>query len=214
ILPNLDPGFDVCWIDLPDLAQGDIQMTGEFVAHAITLLALNSTATNGKLTVVSHSQGALDVQWALAFWPQTRGLVSAFVSLAGDFKGSLLATAGCKIVSLFNGGKGCTAATWQQATNSKFLQTLNNAAGLALVPTTSIRSLNDDVVVPQVGENASSVLPWASNVLLQDVKVCGPDQDVNHSEMRIDPGAFALAYEALYRASKAQGSRPFDQKYC
>ncbi|BGP34990.1 hypothetical protein JCM10296v2_006814 [Rhodotorula toruloides] len=86
LLPKAGPGFDVCEITVPGRSLGDIQTTSEYVAFAIQQLAAQSQT--GKVGIVSHSQGGLNVQWALDFWLSYRSLVSAFVALAGDFHGT------------------------------------------------------------------------------------------------------------------------------
>jgi hypothetical protein len=40
-----------------------------------------------KVFIIGHSQGNINIQWALAFWPSIRRYVTGFSSLAGDFHG-------------------------------------------------------------------------------------------------------------------------------
>ncbi|EFP89185.1 uncharacterized protein PGTG_15026 [Puccinia graminis f. sp. tritici CRL 75-36-700-3] len=50
-------GFDVCWVNIPNYSLGDMQLAAEFVAYAIKYLAPKSTASGGKINIVSYSQG-------------------------------------------------------------------------------------------------------------------------------------------------------------
>jgi pimeloyl-ACP methyl ester carboxylesterase len=78
LLPFLAPGFDVCLLDLPDRSQGDAQVTSEYIAGNIIPLAKKSRT--GKVSLIGHSQGNLNIQWALNFWPSTRPFVHHYVS--------------------------------------------------------------------------------------------------------------------------------------
>ncbi len=55
ILPKLDAGYDVCYIDNPSRAMIDLADSSEYVAFAIKYLAPKSAT--GKVKVVTHSQG-------------------------------------------------------------------------------------------------------------------------------------------------------------
>ena len=79
------PGYDVAWFTSPTRSLGDAQVTAEYIAYNIKRLAQMSST--GKVFIVGHSQGNINIQWALAFWPSTRNVVSGFSSLAGDFYG-------------------------------------------------------------------------------------------------------------------------------
>ncbi|WAQ81782.1 hypothetical protein PtA15_2A94 [Puccinia triticina] len=50
-------GFDLCWVNIPNYSLGDMQLAAEFVAYAIKFLAPKSTASGGKINIVSFSQG-------------------------------------------------------------------------------------------------------------------------------------------------------------
>jgi hypothetical protein len=66
---------------------GDAQINAEYIAYNIKVLAEKSRT--GKVFIVGHSQGNINIQWALEFWPSIREYVEGFVSLAGDFHGGL-----------------------------------------------------------------------------------------------------------------------------
>ncbi|PWZ02904.1 alpha/beta-hydrolase, partial [Testicularia cyperi] len=209
-LPGLDPGFDVCYIDLPGHALGDAQDTAEYVARAVQILAPQSSTK--KVAFIAHSQGNLNVQWALTFWPSIRSSVSSYAALAGDYKGTTIGAFLCDAQNLTTGG--CLPATWQQKPNSNFLQTLGNAGGLsALVPSTSLRTQYDDVVQPESGpeEQTSSYLAGASNILLQDL--CDAAHLADHFSMVVDSAAFEAAYQTV-KLSQAIPKNQIDKRAC
>lgn len=53
------------------------------------------------------------------------------------------------------------------------------------------------IVQSEQGTKATSILPGAENVFLQDSKICGVTHVVDHFTVLVDPAAFALAYGAL-----------------
>ena len=82
---DLRPGYDIAWFTSPTRSLGDAQVTAEYIAYNIKRLAQMSST--GKVFIVGHSQGNINIQWALAFWPSVRDYVTGFSSLAGDFHG-------------------------------------------------------------------------------------------------------------------------------
>lgn len=82
---RLSPGYDIAWFTSPSRSLEDAQTTAEYIAYNIRQLAQQSST--GKVFVIGHSQGNINIQWALAFFPSTRDLVSGFISLAADFEG-------------------------------------------------------------------------------------------------------------------------------
>lgn len=93
-LTAISPGYDIAWFNSPTRSLGDAQITAEYIAYNIKALAAKSKT--GKVFVVSHSQGGINVQWALAFFPSTRQYISGFSSLAGDFKGEFIHLSWCR----------------------------------------------------------------------------------------------------------------------
>jgi hypothetical protein len=84
---------DPLWLNIPGFTLGDIQVSAEYVAYAIHYI---SGITGGKnVSIVTWSQGSLDTQWALKYWPSTRGLVSDHIAISGDYHGTTLAYALC-----------------------------------------------------------------------------------------------------------------------
>jgi hypothetical protein len=82
------PGYDIAWFNSPTRSLGDAQQTAEYIAYGIKALAQKSKT--GKVFIIGHSQGNINIQWALAFYPSTRRYVSGFSSLAGDYKGDFI----------------------------------------------------------------------------------------------------------------------------
>ena len=79
------PGYVIAWFTSPTRSLGDAQINAEYIAYNIKRLAQMSST--GKVFIIGHSQGNINIQWALAFWPSTTNYVSGFSSLAGDFHG-------------------------------------------------------------------------------------------------------------------------------
>ncbi|EPQ27398.1 uncharacterized protein PFL1_04936 [Pseudozyma flocculosa PF-1] len=211
LLPNYSPGYDVCYVTLPSRSWQDAQTSSEYVARAVQILAPKSKT--GTVSIIGHSQGNINIQWALSFWPSIRPKVHQFVSLAGDFKGTLLAYLGCAANDLLAPGTGCQPSVLQQASNSRYLRVLKNAAGSALVKTLSLSTAYDEVVVPQSGTSGTSYLPGATNVQLQQSNICGALHPAGHISMTIDPAAFELAYETIRTGTTPMGST-FDKWSC
>ena len=84
----VSPGYDIAWFTSPTRSLGDAQVTAEYIAYNIKRLAAMSATK--KVFIIGHSQGNINIQWALAFWPSMRKYVTGFSSLAGDFHGELL----------------------------------------------------------------------------------------------------------------------------
>ncbi|KAJ7309459.1 hypothetical protein DFH08DRAFT_974711 [Mycena albidolilacea] len=142
-------GYPVCYLNTPDNSLIDAQITSEYVAYAINFLA---SSTGNPIRVVTHSQGGLNTQWALTFWPSTRNNVFSFFAIAPDYRGSI------------------NAAAVQQGYGSNFVNALAAHDGLtAHVPTTDIYTLTDELVQPETLLNATSALGGSNttNVAVQ-----------------------------------------------
>lgn len=154
-------GFDVCWVSPPNQQLADAQVGGEYVANAVIQLAKKSKT--GKVKVLGHSQGGgLSVPWATIFFPTARKLISSFVGMAADFHGTTLlpypACAAEKILAL---GAGCSAAILQQEKGSMMLTAQLHFLTKQIVPTTSIFTRTDEIVIPQFGPNVSHFSPFS-----------------------------------------------------
>ena len=188
-------GFDVCWVSPPNRQMADSQVSGEYVAYAINYVADRSLTK--KVKVLGHSQGGgLSIPWATIFFPSARKKVSSFVAEAGDFKGTtLLPYPACVIEKIASGGQGCAPAFLQQERGSNFLKAQDHFLTSAIVPTTSIWTRTDEVVIPQFGPNPSSALPGAVWFPLQDY--CSILELSDHLSIIANPAAYAIALNAF-----------------
>ncbi len=175
---------------------GDMQVSAEYVAYAIH--QISSLAGGAKTAIITHSQGGPVTQWALRFWPSTAGITKAFTALSPDFAGlNLFETPLSKVCV----GKLCQATLWQQSAGSNLLAALHADSFGAIVPTTTIWSQFDGIVMPPQ-ENAQ--LPGAA---VMSVQALCPGRLTTHPQMTIDAAAFALALDALKHDGKASVSR-------
>jgi triacylglycerol lipase len=196
-------GYDVCTVDLPDRSLGDIQLSSEYVVHAVRAMR---AASGRRIAVIGHSQGTLQPRWALKWWPDVRAAVGDFVSLAGPHHGASGADGVC-----FSGS--CAPAAHQMRTGSRFLAALNSGDETPRGPSyTSIYSASDELVQPP----RTAVLAGARNLLVQDL--C-PGRPVHHGGLLHDAVVHRLVLDALthrgpadpqrfQRATCAQGSMP------
>lgn len=186
-------GFGVCWVDNPTQSTGDIQLTAEFVAYAIKYLAMQS---GRPLSVVTYSQGGLNMSWVLTFWLSLRRMVRNLITIASPWRGSATGDVACGVLSLAGG---CLPALLQQSSMSRAMRALNapvpGSGAYAAVPTTSIYTLNDEIVTPQTGPMPASAQPGAVNIALQEV--CGRAHVADHFTIVADPATFAIALNAL-----------------
>lgn len=210
LLPS--EGFDVCWIDTPNYSMSDMQLTAEFIAYGIKYLAPKSVHGR-KINIVSWSQGGPNVQWASTFWPSIRRHVRGHISLAPSMKGTLSTILLCPMQALVGG---CDPSLLQQTAGSNYMNAANShedreSAAYALIPTTIIFSYTDEIVTPQVGDEASSRLIHASNIGIQDI--CGPTHNIGHFAIMGDVGAYGIALDALLKGRPARSST-IDRSYC
>jgi triacylglycerol esterase/lipase EstA (alpha/beta hydrolase family) len=178
-----------CTVRLPQAATGDIQVAGEYVVYAIRRMA---GVSGRKVDILGYSQGGMVPRWALRFWPGTRHLVHSYVALDPSNHGTLDANAACQ--------RPCSAADWQQAENSHFMQALNSyAETFAGIDYTVIYSRTDEIVVPNLDSSGSSSLHTGrgriENIAVQ--QIC-PNDTSDHLAMgSYDPVGYALAVDAF-----------------
>ncbi|KAL9940047.1 hypothetical protein V8E36_000752 [Tilletia maclaganii] len=203
ILPKLSPGYDVCYLTLPYRALRDAQVSAEYVVYAVKSLSLKSATK--KVHIIGHSQGGgVNPQWALAFWPSIKKKVQTYVSLSGDFRGTLSNVTDAGVST--NGTRVLSESLYQQFGGSHYMAAQNRAAPAALLTNmTSIYSKYDEVVPA-----SSSKLDGAANFLIQDL--CGKLLIVDHFLNIVEFSTFALAYDALLKG-RADASR-FQRKFC
>ena len=178
-----------CAVTLPQSATGDIQVAGEYVVYAIRQLA---KVSGRKVDILGYSQGGMVPRWALRFWPDTRRLVKAYVALDPSNHGTVDANATCQ--------RQCSAADWQQAARSHFMDALNSyAETFAGIDYTVIYSHTDEIVVPNTSSHGSSSLHTGRgriiNIAVQ--QIC-PNDTSDHLAMgSYDPVGYALAVDAF-----------------
>lgn len=195
VLPPLQ--FSVCTVDLPDRSLSDIQIATEYVVHAIRTMA---AASGRQVDVIGHSQGTLEMRWALRWWPDVRRHVDDAISLAGPHHGASGADQFCPLDS-------CPPAVHQMRPPARFLNALNSHDETpGDVDHTSVFSANDELVQPP----RSALLDGAVNVMVQDL--C-PARPVHHGALLYDAVAFAVVLDALSNPGPADLSR-FDPATC
>ncbi|TQS36912.1 hypothetical protein Golomagni_02629 [Golovinomyces magnicellulatus] len=191
---------DPVYLIIPGRLMDDVQINAEFVAYAIQYM---NVMTNRNVAAVTWSQGSLDVQWALKYWPSTRNVVTDFIPLSPDFRGTRLAHLLCSAKTQRD-MIACTPAVYQQTYNSHLISTLRRDGGdSAYVPTTTVYSQYDEVVQPQSGRGASGFIGDAngvgvSNNLLQEV--CQGQEGAGgflHEGVIYSATAYALIVDAL-----------------
>ncbi|KAI9655327.1 MAG: hypothetical protein M1821_005474 [Bathelium mastoideum] len=199
---------DPVWLNIPGHLLGDAQVNAEYVAYAINYIS--GISNNQNVSVLAWSQGNLDTQWALKYWPSTRSVVSDFVSFSADFHGTEVADIVCPYFPQLP----CDPSVIQQEYNSNFVSRLReNGGDSAYVPTTSIYSATDEIVEPQSGTGASAYLNDARNVGVTNSEiqiVCSaqPAGGVyDHAGVLFNALGYALAVDALTHPGPGQPSR-------
>jgi len=190
-LPS-EAGIDVCTVELPDRALGDIQTAAEYVVYAVRAMA---AATGQRIGIVGHSQGGLEPRWAVRWWPDVAASVADVVTLASDNQGTVTADASCAF--------DCAPAIWQQRTVSNFIAALNEQPTVPGVAYTSIYSLTDELVQP-AAVDAVAVIPGGSNVLVQGL--C-PGRPAHHIAPLFDAVYWSVMVDALTHDGPADSSR-------
>ncbi|KAL1968527.1 hypothetical protein VTN77DRAFT_1737 [Rasamsonia byssochlamydoides] len=202
---NVDP----VWVNIPKASLGDVRVNAEYVAYAINYISGISASSN--VSVISWSQGGLNTQWALKYWPSTRTVVSDFIAVSPDFHGTVEAFLTCPgLPSVV-----CTPALAQQYYDSSFIETLRADGGdSAYVPTTTLYSSFDEIVEPMSGTTTSSAF-------LQDARGVGVTNNwvqaicagqaaggvYTHEGMLYNPLSWALAIDAITHDGPGDPSR-------
>lgn len=180
-------GWEVCWVNLPKVALGDIQVAAEYVAHALKLMHRSS---GEKVDILGHSQGGLQPRWAIK-WFATGRFVADYIALASPNHGTRTANEASM-------DEGCFEACWQMRRRSKFIRALNRDNETpGPIFYTSIYTAADELVQPPGTQHLEG---GASNVLLQDV--C-PERPVDHVTIAADYVAWILVRDALLHPGPA-----------
>jgi pimeloyl-ACP methyl ester carboxylesterase len=192
-------GIPWCTIDLPGNAMGDIQTAGEYVVYAIRTM---HRLAGRRIDIVGHSQGGMVPRWALRFWPGTRAMVDDMIGMSPSNHGTVDAFPLCL--------PGCAPAIWQQRTGSSFYGALNSVdETFPGISYTQIYTDTDEVVVPNLGPEASSSLHGGggqvANVAIQ--QVCPLDLTEHLGIGTYDNTAWAIALDAITHAGPADPAR-------
>ncbi|SFF26867.1 Alpha/beta hydrolase family protein [Fontimonas thermophila] len=214
-LPLLaERGFDVCTVTYPDRGLGDMQVSAEFVVHALRRLRAE---TGRKIALIGHSQGVAVSRWAVKWWPSARDAVSDFVMLAGPNHGTTQATNG-GLLPLLSAVGLVPEAIYQFAPDSHFIAATNAGDETpGEIDYTALYTQFDELVQPVSPVPTSAVdyglgNPRVANILLQDV--C-PGRFVDHVTIGLtDRLAFELALDALQHEGPADVARAGGETLC
>ncbi|KAH7031463.1 uncharacterized protein B0I36DRAFT_363152 [Microdochium trichocladiopsis] len=188
---------DPVWLNVPGWLLEEVPWNSEFVAYAINYI---SGITSRNVSVVALSQGNLNTQWALTYWPSTRALVSDYIAVSPDYHGSAIIEAMCPSLGLLS----CTPSLSQQTYTSNFIQSFRQRSAAAFVPTTTIYTATDEIVQPQHGTGASGYLlqdssrPAAGVVNVELQKVCPLDSPASLLSDHVSP-LWGAALQALIK---------------
>ncbi len=83
-----DEGRAVCLVTIPTNGLQDIQLSAEYLVHAIRTMHARS---GRRIAVIGHSQGGMSPRFALRFWPDTRAMVEDYIGLASSNHGTTAA---------------------------------------------------------------------------------------------------------------------------
>jgi pimeloyl-ACP methyl ester carboxylesterase len=184
-------GIATCSVQLPNTGLGPLAPAARVVRAAVRVTA---RLADHPIGVVGHSQGGFLAVWVTTFWPRLAPLVTDAISLGGSFGGTALADELCAA------GR-CAPLAWQLRQGSDHVAALVDAFRPGRVPVTSIATRYDEIVRPQP---EASLLPGATNVLLQDVCAQDPSE---HAMLLGDPVAFDLVLDALRHPGPADVAR-------
>jgi hypothetical protein len=173
---------------------------------------ISGVSSNKNVSVISWSQGGLNTQWALKYWPSTRSITSNFIAISPDYRGTVEAFLACPggIIDVLV----CAPSLFQQRSASNFVNTLrSNGGDSAYVPTTTVFSATDEVVQPQSGALASALINDARGVGTSNNQVqtvcAGATAGgfYTHEGVLYNPLAGALAVDALKNGGPGQIAR-------
>ena len=194
VLPTT--GRRVCWVDLPDKAAGDIQVSTQYVVAAIREMARRS---HRRVAIISHSQGGLEARWALRWWPSLRALVSDAILLVPPNHGAIYPDMACTAPG------SCAASLYQMMSSSKFLAALDRGGdAIGRVPFTSIATRDDTIFV---GPEQAALKPAGATTrtfVLQDL--C-PGHAAQHNDLPFDGPAYWIVLDALNHPGPASARR-------
>jgi triacylglycerol esterase/lipase EstA (alpha/beta hydrolase family) len=198
-------GWPYCAVTTPKHAMGDMQISGEYVVHAIrTMYQLSGR----KIAVLGGSQGGSLPRWALRFWPDTRAMVDEHIGLAPTNHGGQGAAMACI--------PNCAPALWQQQYQSNFMRAMNSGQEtFPGISYTEVYTHYDQFVTPAADDTGTSSLHGGggriTNVALQDI--CPANTAEHIKAASYDPVGYALAIDALTHDGPADPGR-IDASVC
>ena len=212
-------GVPFCTVTIPFFTTEDIQVSAEYVVHAVRAM---HARTGRQVQILGWSQGGgPEPRWALRFWPDIRPMVSKLVDLEAPNHGTVVVHYACAGLGGFNlcvsplcPGH-CTPAIWQQADDSMFVAALNSGQetfpGIAY---TNVYSHTSQFVQPNLDESGTTSLHGGggsiANIATQDI--C-PLNVADHLAYWYDPVGFALVVDALTHSGPADTAR-IDRSVC
>jgi hypothetical protein len=212
------PYADPVYLNIPGNTLGDIQTNAEYVSYAVNYIS--GISSNKNVSLVTWSQGSLISRWAEKYWPSINKRLSVTVHISPDFHGTVLAYLLCPGFPQTP----CPPAIRQQEYNSTFIATLRNNGGESpYAPLTSVYSLFDEIVQPQIsGPGASGFSPdkrdvGATNVFLQDIcgsLLPGGASYNTHEGVLYNALGFALAKDSLTNGRSADLTKLDTAKEC
>lgn len=206
----VERGYDVCTVTYPDRGLGDMQVSAEYVVHALRRIHAES---GRKVAVIGHSQGVAVPRWAIKWWPSARDAVDDFVMQAGPNYGISIAALGS--LPLLPALVGLPEVFYQFGGNSAFMQATNRGDQTpGDISYTAMYTQFDELVRPvetamiEPGMNN----PKVTNILIQDI--C-PGRIVEHVTIGlVDRVAFELALDAIEHPGPADVERAGGAALC
>ena len=188
-------GFDWCMVQLPGRAMVDIQRSTEYVVDAVRAL---HRRTGRQVSLIGHSQGALEVRWAIRWWPDVRAVVDDVITAAGANRPvPWTRTAFC--------ARSCAESIWQFSAGAAFMEALNRVPTPEGPSYTAVRSLTDELIQPAMPESSAvATIDGATNLVIQDL--C-PGRPVSHVGLVFDAVFAAMVLDALHNAGPADQGR-------
>jgi triacylglycerol esterase/lipase EstA (alpha/beta hydrolase family) len=192
-------GWPYCAVATPKHGMGDMQISAEYVVHAIRTMYQRA---GRKIALLGASQGGSLPRWALRFWPDTRSMVEEHVGLAPTNHGGK----GIDVLCVLN----CAPSLWQQRYQSNFVRAMNS--GQETFPGISYTELythQDQMATPASDDTGTSSLHGGggriANIAFQDV--C-PAHIADHSKAALyDAVGYALAFDTLTHDGPADPGR-------
>jgi triacylglycerol esterase/lipase EstA (alpha/beta hydrolase family) len=198
-------GWPYCAVTAPKHAMEDMQISCEYVVHAIRTMYQRA---GRRIAILGGSQGGSLPRWALRFWPDTRAMVEDHVGLSPTNHGGQGPATLCS--------PNCAPALWQQLYQSNFVRAMNSGQEtFPGISYTEIYSHQDQFATPASDDSGTSSLHGGggriANVALQDI--C-PDHFADHFKAAsYDAVSYALAIDALTHNGPANPAR-IDRAVC